>query len=305
MKWSDGILVEILPLYFISLIGYAAGKAFSIDVKTISTLTIFVISPIVFMLTISKLDFTAGAIAAPLTIFAIASVMAVLVLKLTRFYLDEKTPYLAALATGTSNWGYFGLPIAFALLEPEMVGAYIMIGFGLQLFENTLGIYYVSRGTKSPKESFKNMFRYPVIYAIGIGLFLSFIDYDLPQGGEEFLTLFKGAYTVLGMMMIGLGLAALDRFRIDIPFTLTIFAVRFLVWPVTACLMIWTDQHIGLLGPQYYAPLLLFSVMPVGANNIAFAAQFDMYPGKASIAVLLSTLFAVIYIPVAIWFFGL
>ncbi len=305
MNWSGDIIIEIIPLYIISLIGYVTGRFCTIDIKTITTLTIFVISPIVFMLTISKLDFSAGAIVAPLAIFAVATALAAIVLKITSFYLDKKTPYLAALATGTNNWGYFGLPIAFAVLEPEMVAAYIMIGFGLQLFENSLGIYYVSRGTKSPKESFKNMFRYPVIYAIAAGLLLSFIDYDLPQTGEKFLTLFKGAYTVLGMMMIGLGLAALDRFRIDMPFTLSIFAIRFAIWPALACLMIWADQHIGLLGSQYYKPLLLFSVMPVGANNIAFAAQFDMYPGKASIAVLLSTLFAALYIPFAIWFFGL
>ncbi|HBR69622.1 MAG TPA: hypothetical protein DEA55_09630 [Rhodospirillaceae bacterium] len=305
MPLSTDVLTEILSLYLISAIGYAAGKAFKLDIKSITTLTIYAICPVVFVLTISKLDFSAGAVAAPLVTFAAASMLAPIVLKVTSLYSDQKTPYLAALSTGTSNWGYFGIPIAFAVLEPEMVAAYIMLGFGKQLFENSLGIYYVSRGTKSPKESIKNIFRFPVIYAIAAGLVLSYIDYDLPQMGEKFLTLFKGAYTVLGMMMIGLGLSALDKFRVDVPFTASVFAVRFLIWPMIAMAIVWADTHIGLLGPQYHKPLLLFSVMPVGANNIAFATQFDMYPGKASIAVLLSTLFALFYIPLAIWFFGL
>lgn len=306
MDWFLNILTEILPLYLISLIGFVAGRFASIDVKSITTLAIFVISPIVFMISISKLEFTAGAVIAPLLIFVLALFVAGLVVKASRIYLEDKTAYLLGLVSGTSNWGYFGIPIAFALFSPEMVAAYIMIGFGLMIFESSAGLYYISRGEKAPLESFKNIFRYPTLYAILAGLILSFLQFELPVYGERFFELFKGAYTVLGMMIIGLGLSQMDRFRVDIPFVASAFFVRFLLWPVLALAFIWFDINIfTMLGEVYYKPLLLFSVMPVGANNIAFATQFDMRPGKAAIAVLLSTLFALIYIPLAIWVFNL
>lgn len=306
MSWFSDILTEIFPLYLISLIGYIAGRFAQIDVKSITTLAIFVISPIVFMISISKLDFTAAAVMAPLLTYGLALVVAAVVVRVSKFYLEERTAYLLALSSGTNNWGYFGIPIAFALFPPEMVAAYIMVGFGMMLFEGSAGLYYISRGHKTPLESFKNIFRYPTLYAILVGLTLSYFHFELPHYGERFFELFKGAYTVLGMMIIGLGLSQLDRFRVDVPFTLSAFAVRFLIWPLLAIILIMFDKNIfSLLGDLYYKPLLLFSVMPLAANNIAFAAQFDMRPGKAAIAVLLSTLFALIYVPLAIWIFDL
>lgn len=306
MGWFENLLVELTPLYIIALLGFVAGKMLKVDTKSISTLTIYLISPVVFFLTIAQLDFSYSALLAPLTTFVLSVIFAVLLLKIMPLYeRDEKTPYAGALAVGTSNWGYFGVPIAFALFEPQVVAAYMMIGFGLQLFENTFGIYFISRGTMSPRDSFFNIFRLPPFYAIVVGLILSALNTPIPQQALDLLELFKGAYTVMGMMMIGLGLAALTRFTVDLKFVATMFGVRFLLWPALAIGLVALDQRLNILGELYHAPMLVFSVMPMAANNIAFAAQFDMNPGKMSVAVLLTTLFAIIYLPVALYVFGL
>ncbi len=182
----------------------------------------------------------------------------------------------------------------------------MLIGFGTHLFENSFGIYYISRGSLSSFESFKNVFKFPVIYAILIGLFLSYSNYQLPVLDDDFFQYFKGAYVVLGMMLIGLGMNNMERFTIDKSFIATVFAVRFVIWPFIAVLYIWFDKNIvTLLGEDFYKPLLLFSVMPMGANNIAFAAKFDMNPGKASVAALASTVFAMLYVPLALNFLNL
>ncbi|MBI1327267.1 MAG: hypothetical protein GC136_06450 [Alphaproteobacteria bacterium] len=300
------LLQQLLPLYAIAVLGYIVGKLAKIDVKSITTLTIFVISPMVFMLSISKLDFSAGAIISPIIMFALACFFGFLTLVITRLYLEPKTAYLAALTTGTNNWGYFGIPIAFALFPPEMVAAYIVTGVSFQFFENSLGMYYISRGNKGPWESFLNIFKYPVIYAILIGILLSAFHVQLPPVADNVLGLFKGAYTVLGMMIIGLGLSQIDKFKIDMPFMATMFGVRFIMWPLVAMGIIYADQHwLHLLGETFYKPILLFSIVPMGANNIAFATHFDMHPAKAAMGVLFTTLFALVYVPVAIKLLGI
>tara|TARA_B100001989_G_C24550037_1_gene473777 strand:- start:1908 stop:2828 length:921 start_codon:yes stop_codon:yes gene_type:complete len=306
MEIFVNILSEMIPLYVMMLLGYLSGKFFKVDTKHIATLAVFVISPVVFMLSVQKMQFSAGAIWAPVVMMLLGIGISLIVLNITKLYMGDKTPYLSALMSGTSNWGYFGMPLAFALFDPNIVALYVLIGFGTHLFENSFGIYYISRGSFSPLESFKNIFKFPVIYAILIGLCLSYFNYQLPVLDDDFFQYFKGAYVVLGMMIIGLGIANMERFTIDKSFIATVFAVRFVIWPLIAVSYIWFDKNIvTILGEDFYKPLLLFSVMPMGANNIAFAAKFDMNPGKASVAALASTFFAMLYVPLALNFLDL
>lgn len=305
MDISNQFLSEILPLYIISVLGFIAGKILKVEAKSISTLTIYMLAPVVFFLSLAQVNFQGDALIAPLITFLTATALAPLFLKISSFYLKDTTPYLFILASGTNNWGYFGLPIAFLLFSPEQIAAYILIGFGFQIFENTLGVYYISRGNKSPFQSFLSIFKIPAIYAIILGLTFSFMNIDMPKGTDKLLELFKGAYTVLGMMMIGLGLASMSKFRIDLPFTVTVCITKFFIWPALATGFIYLNQDLMLIDSIYHKPLLLVSIMPMAANNIAFAAQFNMYPGKASVAVLISTLIALFYIPWAIGFLGI
>lgn len=305
MDLSSNLMNEILPLYLISVLGFIAGKFLKVEAQPISTLTIYMLSPVVFFISLAQVNFDGDALIAPAITFAIATLLSPILLKISKVYLKDKTPYLLALASGTSNWGYFGLPIAFVLFNEAQIAAYILIGFGFQVFENTLGVYYISRGNKSPLQSFLTVFKVPVIYSIALGLFCSYINIEIPASGEKLLELFKSAYTVTGMMMIGLGIASLSKFRVDVPFTLSICITRFVLWPAVATGFIYLNQDLNLISDIYHKPLLLFSVMPMAANNIAFAAQFNVYPGKASVAVLISTLIALFYIPWAIEFLGI
>ncbi|MEC8067873.1 MAG: AEC family transporter [Pseudomonadota bacterium] len=302
---SSNLIQEIIPLYLISVLGFVAGRFLQIEAKPISTLTIYMLSPVVFFISLAQVNFSYDALLAPAITFTLACLLAPLLLKLFKLFSKEKTPYLLALTAGTNNWGYFGLPIAFFLFNEQQIAAYILIGFGFQVFENTLGVYYISRGHQSPLQSFVAIFKIPAIYAIVLGLGFSFLNLDLPQSADKVLQLFKGAYTVLGMMMIGLGLATLTKFRVDVPFTVAVTLTRFAIWPALAFAFIYFNQDIGLISDVYHKPLLLFSLMPMAANNIAFAAQFNMYPGKASVAVLITTLIALFYIPWAIGFLGI
>lgn len=301
------LLHSILPLYVIMALGYVTARVSEIDTKTVATLAAFVMSPAVFVLTVSKMVFVPDIIFAPIMVLAICTSLAFAALRLSRLYMaDYKTPYLTALMAGTNNWGYFGVPIAFALFDPDLVAVYIVIGFGTMLFENSLGIYFISRGHMSPLDSFKNIFRYPVLYAILLGIFFSLIDYDIPMADEAFFPYFKGAYVVLGMMTIGMALAGQKRLDFDWKVIATAFALRFVAFPLLFFTLIWIDKTaLHWISPSFYGPFLLFSLMPMAANNIAFAAKFDMKPEKAAVAALATTLFALAYIPFALRFLEL
>lgn len=296
------LLSSIFPLYVIMGLGYITARVSEMDTKTVATLATFVMSPAVFLLTVSKMVFTPSIIFAPILVFALCAAVGFITLYVSRHYFpDRRTAYLSALMAGTSNWGYFGVPIAFALFDPDIVATYIVIGFGTMLFENSLGIYFISRGHLSPIESFKNIFRYPVLYAIVAGIFFSLMGWKIPFADESFFPFFKGAYVVLGMMTIGMALASQKKLDIDLRLLATAFGVRFLIFPVLFFGLVWLDKNIlHWISPDFYGPFILFSLMPMAANNIGFATKFDMEPEKAAVAALATTIFALAYIPLAL-----
>ncbi len=49
--------------------------------------------------------------------------------------------------------------------------------------------------------------------------------------------------------------------------------------------------------PSIHKVMILMSIVPLAANTVAFATELKAQPEKASVAVLLSTLFALFYIP--------
>ena len=48
--------------------------------------------------------------------------------------------------------------------------------------------------------------------------------------------------------------------------------------------------------------MILMSIVPLAANTIALASDLDVHPEEATIAVFLSTIFALFYIPFMVTF---
>ena len=58
-----------------------------------------------------------------------------------------------------------------------------------------------------------------------------------------------------------------------------------------------------LLNRDIYQIMFLLSLSPLAANTVSFATILKVQPQKAAIAVLLSTIFALIYIPLMVSIF--
>lgn len=303
MEMFYHISTEMTYLFVLMAIGFVSGKWLKVDSKSISTLSVSVFSPIVFFLTVANMDFTSSAIVAPAAVVFLCLILGITVLHVSRLYLGERTPYLAALSAGTSNWGYFGIPVALSIFDADMAGIYVLLGFGTNLYENSFGVYFISRGRSSPLDSIKNVAKFPATYAIALGLAVSYFGVDMPSGMSVFYGYMKGAYVVAGMMMIGLGIADMRRMTVDAPFVATVFAAKFVLSPIVFSAFVWADaEFFGILSADYYPPLLLLSLMPMAANNIAYAMRFEMRPEKAAVACLATTVAALLYIPFMVGF---
>src|SRR5260221_14439938 len=111
------------------------------------------------------------------------------------------------------------------------------------LYENTIGFFIAARGHHTVTESLGKLLKLPLIYAVVLGLLANLLRLHLGEEYRDVITDFKGAYTVLGMMIIGLGLAGITEYKIDLLFTGISFLARFFVWPILVLSIIFLDTH--------------------------------------------------------------
>jgi predicted permease len=181
----------------------------------------------------------------------------------------------------------------------SQIGLVILSVLGIILYENSLGFFIAARGKHSVKESIYKVLKLPALYAFFLGLIVNLSHLSLGQVYSESIVNVRGAYTVLGMMLIGLALAGVKAYKFDLKFIGLSFIAKFLIWPILILLVIGLDRFtLHLYNSEVQHVMILMSIVPLAANTVAYATQLDAQPEKASLAVLLSTLFALIYIPI-------
>lgn len=292
------LFFKILPLYFNMILGVVAGKVLNTPRDPIAKMIFFLISPFIFFNGALTSNLSIGTLFLPLVIFFICTSMCLLFQKLASRYWQDRTQDVMAFAAGSGNTGYFGLPLALLLFSDEGESYYIMASFGVTFYDNTIGYYILSKEKEPAYKSLLKLLKVPTIYAFLLGISFNLLQVKIPDVFNDFMVHIKGAYTVLGMMILGLSLANLKSFRLDWSFIGMAFFAKFLIWPIVVLAFIWIDYlFFGFYNIMAYQALLLVSFVPLGVNMVILASLFDAEPEKASSAVLLSTLFALAYVP--------
>lgn len=298
------LLVKLVPLYLIILLGYISGRYLKVQKETVSALLIYVIYPVVVFTGVVKADINLSTLSLPFVIFSVSCLLCIVFYALARLFWQDASKNLLAFGAGNANTGYFGVPVALALFGEELLGLYILCIIGITFYENTLGFFITARGHHTPKESLMKLVRLPTLYAFVLGIVVSVSNIHLPELYFDTATNFRAAFTLLGMMVIGLGLASIRKFEFDLKFVGISFLAKFIAWPLCMALIIFIDNTVlHLYSQDVHKILLLISFTPLAANMVVFATQLKTHPEKASYAVLLSTLLALVYIPTMAVFF--
>ena len=189
--------------------------------------------------------------------------------------------------------------MSIALFGPEAGVLAILTTLGFILFENTLGFFITARGNYTVNQSLERLLKLPTLYAFAAALALNWSGLKLAgQAYADLVLLFKGAYTVLGMMLIGLGLASIQKLVFDLKFLTVAFLVKFGLWPGVVFGVIYLDKtFFNFFSPLLHQVMMVLSVMPMAANTVAYATELKAHPEKVSLAVVLSTLFALVFVP--------
>lgn len=293
------LLVKLIPLYAMIFLGYIAAHRLRAQKETIGKILIYIIAPIVIFSGTYTTKITVANLALPVIFYIICSCIALLFFGIGHYvFKQDSTKNILAFAAGAGNTGYFGLPVAAALFGEQAFSYMVLSILGFILYENTLGFFLAARGNHTHTESMMKVVRLPTVYAFFIGLFLNYFQVDLGSIATTTIGHFKGAYTLLGMMIIGMGLATVKIHHIEWKFISLTFLAKFIVWPLIVLSIIILDKTVlHFYSPLVYNIFILLAIVPLAANTVTIATELNVHPDKASLAVLFSTLFALFYIP--------
>ncbi|MCE5316181.1 MAG: AEC family transporter [Parachlamydia sp.] len=292
------LIMKMLPLYMNIGLGYVASKALGTTRDSIARIMFFIINPLIIFNGVLNVQLSAAVLFLPVLTFVICSSLCLIFYKLGKGFWNDSSRNLMAFSAGSGNTGYFGLPLALLIFNQEAEGVYVLALLGVVLYENSVGYYILAKGLHSSSECARKVLRLPAIYAFMGGLFLNLSGIGIPHVFSQFIDHIKGTFTVMGMMIIGLGLANLEHFKFDRKFIELTFIAKFLIWPALIFGLTTLDSNFfGFYDTVTHKALFLVSIVPMAVNTVIIATILDTQPEKAATAVVLSTIFALIYVP--------
>ncbi|MCT7589032.1 AEC family transporter [Aliarcobacter butzleri] len=197
------ILLKVFPIYINVILGFLSAKFLKVQRKSIATLLIYILGPIVvFSATLSvKIDVAIAFL--PIFLFIFCSIIAFFSLAIFKNSWKDSTGNILAFSAGTGNTGYFGIPLAIIFFPPALADIYIFTVLASLLYESTSGFYVTAKGSFTVKEALKKMSKLPILYAFILGIVLNLVGFEIPEAISSYTAQFKGAYGILGMMMLG------------------------------------------------------------------------------------------------------
>lgn len=302
------ILLKIFPLYINIILGYIATRYLSIAREAVANLLIYILGPIVVFSATISVKINLAVVFLPIFFYIFCSVLAFILLFVYKNSWDDPTGNILAFSGATGNTGYFGIPLAVIFFPPYLADIYIFTVLASLLFESTTGFYVTAKGNFSVKESLQKIMRLPLIYAFIAGVICNIIGFEIPQSISIYTDQFKGAYGILGMMLIGMGLVGLELKKgsdLDFKFISILFVLKFIFWPLAILGVIYLDKMMfGFLNDDLYRVMFLFSIVPLAGNTVTLAVLLNAKPEKASFTVILSTIVSIIYIPIVLVLYG-
>jgi len=295
------LVTKLLPLYLTIALGYIASRFLEMRGRSVAGAMIYIITPIVLFSGAMSAPIRPELLVLPLLVWLIAMSISFVFLKIGKLYFKDARANILALTVGTGNTGYFGIPVALILFGPDALAVYILCMLGTTLNENSIGFYLAAKGKESARQAFARVLKLPTLYAVMIAICLNLNEVALPHLFDSFFINMRGAYTILGMMIIGIGIADYTSTKFDGRFLGLAFIGKFVAWPLAVwgvCLLDY--YYVGLFDTQVYKSLILVAITPIAANTVVIATLLNTYPKEVATTTLLSTFFALVYIPAVV-----
>ncbi len=282
------ILNVVLPTFIVIFIGYVFGKRSKLDMSVVVDLVIYVGLPaLTFTSMLDKkivlLDATKVWAAAVIIMFG-CGILAWIIFKIIKQ--KHSGLYIPISMMNTVNIPF---PIIYLVYGSEGLFAATLFYIPNVLLVYSLGVYIASG--KPWRESIKEVFRVPPIYAALVGLLFNLFDVKVPE-------LITNPLNFVGMMVIPLVLLVLGSniSRVKITSLPTTFLASFLRVGAGLLFGFLTVDLFNLTG-VLRAVVILDSAMPAAVNTSILATKYKNEADLVSSVVLVTTIASLVVIP--------
>lgn len=292
-------LQVIFPVFFVIIVGYVTGRINPhLDLKTISRLVMYILSPALIFTSLLKTTITPadGGVMFAFTLAMTAGIY--LICTLTGRFLkfsrpDQNGLYLSTIFT---NAGNYGIPVAlFAFGAAGMEREILMLVFQ-NLLVSTLGIYFASSSHLNWRDALKKIFQLPPFYAVTLAFLMRGLGLELPETLFKPLSLLGQGTVPLFLLALGIKLSQ-TRMTQHIQYISLASLIRLVASPLLA---IGITQLFGFTGLTGKIMVLAYS-MPTAVTATLYSIEFDASPEKVSGVTLVTTLASIVTVTVVLW----
>ncbi len=281
------ILVEvILPVFMVFTIGFIGQKKLKLDIKSVSSVVIYFMMPVLVFRTFYQIDLDATYLYLVLFNFILFYTIVFVVKIISRIRrFPSSIENGLVLASGFMNSGNYGAPvILFAFGE---LGFMYSISFVVlqTIFMNSFGVYYAAKGNAGFRTALSTVFRIPSIYAFVLAIIWKNLELPIIDSFYQVIDLVANAsiptvMLVLGMQLSQIRIGKVEWEKVSIGIILRLFVSPLIAWLIT----LWIP-----LDPLMEKVLIVSAAMPSAATMTMLSLQFDTEPQLVSSITLLTT----------------
>jgi len=293
----------ILPIVLMVGAGFLLERSTRLDVRTLSRLNVYLLVPVFLFDNFYRMGLRLGE-AWTAAFFTWGVMVAMLGIALgVGGVLRLKRSLLVAFAVSTifynsGNYGLSLMELVFTGEEQRAAMALQAVVLTTQNITNfTLGVFFISSGTRSLKQSVFDAIRYPIIPAFLLAVGLRALRIELPTFLSLPLGRLASALVPMGLVTLGVQIGTVTRIE-RLPLLSLSAAIRLVMGPLVALGLIHLFGFSGLMARV----LLISASVPTAVNTALLSIEFQTESNFASQAVVFSTLASLLTVSAVVFY---
>lgn len=287
----------ILPVFLIFALGYIGQKRLRMDVQSLSTASLYLMSPLLVFRTLYAADIDRRYIYVTVYSLALCLILIGWVKIVARFrgYTKSEESGLI-LATAFMNNGNLGIPIVLFAFGQSGLHYAIVIMVVQTILMSTLGIYYAAKGSVAGGQAIASVVKMPIIHAAILGLLWNAWGWKIPHSLLQVIDFVANAAVPTIMLALGMQLADIPLNRLDWEKVSFSLLSRLILSPAIAWVIaLWLP-----VDPLLKQVMVVAAAMPSAANTTMYSLQFGSEPKLVSGITLLSTVISAVSLTVVL-----
>lgn len=287
-----------IPVLIAVLWGAAVGRWRNVDLRTLSSISIFILAPAMVLYTLVDGGGSAGEVGR-IALFTIVDMVVLWIFTaLLGKILRVGRPVQSAwtMTTLFSNSVNYGLPVILLAFGQSGFTRATVYVIGQIFLMYTVGVYVSSRAEHNAGGAWRQVWRTPVLYAAVVAGALALLHLHWPHSVDTSFRVIGIAYPSIVLLILGMQLGRVNWQGLARKELWVAVVLRLLVAPFIALAVLQVLHIHGLLA----SVLFVEASMPAASNTAVFVEQFGGDRALVAMTVAVTTIISFLVLPLEV-----